>query len=335
MIDFRYHIVSLISVFLALAVGIALGAGPLKETIGDSLTGQVSSLRAEKESLRSELDTTTSSLNHAQGYIDASAGRLLDGTLAGRRVAVVALGDVPSDLGAAIDSRLQQSGASVSAHVQLTAAWTDPAQRSFRQALAGNLVTYLSPAPAAGATADAELALALTQALASADPAAPDKPASSASILLELLSSGDSPLITVTGTVANPADAIVVVAPEAATAGSTATPPTDDVQGARLAVVSAAASGSEGAVLVGGARGNGSLVDALLKDTTLASRVSTVSGMKAVSAQVDVPLALAAQIGGQVGHYGFGESETVLPPAVVLPPVNRTPTAPAAAGTGG
>ena len=32
MIDFRYHLVSLISVFLALAVGIALGAGPLKET---------------------------------------------------------------------------------------------------------------------------------------------------------------------------------------------------------------------------------------------------------------------------------------------------------------
>ena len=40
MIDFRYHVVSLISVFLALAVGIALGAGPLKETIGDTLTGQ-------------------------------------------------------------------------------------------------------------------------------------------------------------------------------------------------------------------------------------------------------------------------------------------------------
>ena len=55
-IDFRYHIVSLISVFLALAVGIALGAGPLKETIGDTLTGQVDALRAEKDELRTELD---------------------------------------------------------------------------------------------------------------------------------------------------------------------------------------------------------------------------------------------------------------------------------------
>ena len=48
MIDFRYHIVSLISVFLALAVGIILGAGPLQGAIGDQLTGQVDQLRLEQ-----------------------------------------------------------------------------------------------------------------------------------------------------------------------------------------------------------------------------------------------------------------------------------------------
>ena len=30
MIDFRYHIVSIVSIFMALAVGIVLGAGPLE-----------------------------------------------------------------------------------------------------------------------------------------------------------------------------------------------------------------------------------------------------------------------------------------------------------------
>ena len=40
MIDFRYHLVSLISVFLALAVGIVLGAGPLRENLGDQLAGE-------------------------------------------------------------------------------------------------------------------------------------------------------------------------------------------------------------------------------------------------------------------------------------------------------
>ena len=52
MIDFRYHLVSLISVFLALAVGIVLGAGPLKEAIGDTLTGEVDKLRARAADLR-------------------------------------------------------------------------------------------------------------------------------------------------------------------------------------------------------------------------------------------------------------------------------------------
>ena len=73
MIDFRYHIVSLISVFLALAVGIALGAGPLKDTIGDTLTGQVKVLRAEKDGLRSSLDASNAELSDANAYVAAAA----------------------------------------------------------------------------------------------------------------------------------------------------------------------------------------------------------------------------------------------------------------------
>ena len=41
MIDFRYHLVSIVSIFLALAVGIVLGAGPLQGQIGDTLTAEI------------------------------------------------------------------------------------------------------------------------------------------------------------------------------------------------------------------------------------------------------------------------------------------------------
>jgi hypothetical protein len=41
-----------------------------------------------------------------------------------------------------------------------------------------------------------------------------------------------------------------------------------------------------------------------------------------------VPLALAARIGGKNGHYGFGEGETIIPEAVQLAPVDRTPVTP-------
>ena len=52
MIDFRYHLVSLVAVFLALSVGIVLGAGPLKGKIdsgvSSTLTNEVAALRADK-----------------------------------------------------------------------------------------------------------------------------------------------------------------------------------------------------------------------------------------------------------------------------------------------
>ena len=39
-IDFRYHIVSIVAIFLALATGVALGAGPLKGTVDQSYISQ-------------------------------------------------------------------------------------------------------------------------------------------------------------------------------------------------------------------------------------------------------------------------------------------------------
>ena len=50
MIDFRYHLVSLVAVFIALAVGIALGAGPLREGISSTLESEVAQLREASES---------------------------------------------------------------------------------------------------------------------------------------------------------------------------------------------------------------------------------------------------------------------------------------------
>ena len=79
MIDFRYHIVSLISVFLALAVGIILGAGPLKESIGDTLTGQVDVLRSEKDALRTELDQTQATLTSTDAFVAGAARRCSTG----------------------------------------------------------------------------------------------------------------------------------------------------------------------------------------------------------------------------------------------------------------
>lgn len=327
MIDFRYHIVSLISVFLALAVGIVLGAGPLKETIGDTLTGQVESLRSEKDALRSEVDVATGQLANTESYIEASAPQLLAGALTDRRVAVIALGEVTEDEVGAIETQLTAAGAQVSGVVTLTSTWSDPGLRSFRQALVSTLVGYLSPAPAADAGADVELADALVQALTGADPAAPDQFSEPASVLLELLSTDEKPLVTGADSVTAPADAIVLLAPQTSTSGAKSTSDDESAQvtSSLLALVSAAQRGSEGAVLADSGVGTDALWRAVLADDELASSITTVSGTDQITGQVTVPLALNARIGGTNGHYGFGEGETVLPTRVELTPVDRTP----------
>lgn len=314
MIDFRYHIVSLISVFLALAVGIVLGAGPLEQTIGQSLTGQVAQLRQEKDTLRDERDSAVRARDDERSFVAESAAELLADRLTGQRVVIISLGTVPDDTLRAVDARLIQADATVTGHVTLTATWTDADSAQYRKTLSGSLTSHLNPVPT-GATADATLAAGLVQALTGADSADPNAFSDSAKNLLGILTTSDNALVTPAGDLTSPADAVVVIAPPLKTGAV----PSDAVQAARLEVVAAAQQESDGAVLVDGARGKGSLVDALLADPTLSSTVSSVSGISATSAQVSVPMALAAQIAGKVGHYGHGDGETVLPPGVTLP----------------
>ena len=52
MISFRYHIVSIVSLFLALAVGVALGGGPLKGEVDNTLVEQVEAVRQARQAVR-------------------------------------------------------------------------------------------------------------------------------------------------------------------------------------------------------------------------------------------------------------------------------------------
>ena len=85
MIDFRYHLVSLISVFLALAVGVVLGAGPLQNSLGTALNDQVTSLRENRKAMQTQLEQTEAAVNNRDDYITAAATAYLPGALEARR----------------------------------------------------------------------------------------------------------------------------------------------------------------------------------------------------------------------------------------------------------
>ena len=337
MIDFRYHLVSLISVFLALAVGITLGAGPLKETIGDTLTGQVSQLREEKDAMRVELDEAQATVADTERYLEEISGSLVGGALAERRIAFVLLDEVPDGILADLEDTFVEAGATITARVRVTERWTDEETQVFRAALAARLVEYLEPPVDRSATVDEILAAGLAQALAGSDPARPLSLSANAEILGDLLAAEDGGLVVGDLPPDGPVDAVVVVA------GSLEPPPADDeeaepptdeevraAQGALRAHAALALSAqqrSEGAILVVDAYTDGDLVAYVRGSDDLAERISTVTRFPTMSGRLSTVLGLGSRIALRVGHYGFDPgADAAAAPRTELPPVDRTPT---------
>lgn len=332
MIDFRYHLVSLISVFLALAVGIVLGAGPLKEAIGDQLTGQVETLRSDKEKLRTELSQAEADVASRDAFLAATSAQLTAGTITGRRVTFVELAETDDAVVEAVSAHLVTAGAQVVGSVSVSEQWTSEGQARYRQALVPSLTDYL-PQGGSGSH-DASLARALVLSLVQLAPEG-DAFSADAVQLQRLLSAGD--FVTYSENLA-PADMIVILAPAAETDDDSTTEPSEQDATALLIqqeLPRAAIELAEASVVVGDA--SSELLEAIVGGDD-ADTVSTVGDVDALTGQISVPLALAARAAGTVGHFGTGEGATAVAPAVVrLAEVDRTPrrAAPPAAPQGG
>ena len=317
MIDFRYHLVSLISVFLALAVGIILGAGPLQGAIGETLTEQVDALRAERTELRTELDSTQTALDGDERYIEAVGTELVTGSLQDQRVAVVQLGEVNQDVHDGVVSQLETAGANIVAQSVLTEAWTDSADESSRETVADGLRVGLGAAAPEvddpSATLGAALALSLTGTDDSGAGAVRSSQATDLEAQLErfgFVEPGDEQteaaqaLVLLVGSAGQPQ--------ETADGATEEAEPTPDVW---TAVTRAAQEVSGAAVLAGPTDEPGDTVQAVRDDEEIAAEVTTVSGIDRLVGRINVPLAVAARLEGAVGQYGLEDDATaVLPP---------------------
>jgi len=324
-IDFRYHLVSLIAVFLALALGIVLGAGPLNEPLGDQLTGQVEELREDRDRLRTELEVSEAETEQRDQFIDELAPATLGSRLEGRAVAVVALPAANADDVADVRQRLEQAGATVTGQVQVTEAWTDPDSAAFRSSLAGQILGYLDPVPDDGAEPGVILGTALGQALTRGD--AEGAPAPDAQTLLELLVSADAALVEVVDEPELAANATVVVAPRTEETGPEESPDAADLEtreqrlAEEVALVRGVAAAGEGSVVAGSAATELDLVSAVRADSTAVETVTTTDSVSEITGRLSVPMALAVDISGEVGHFGVGTDATAaVPPSVYLPP---------------
>lgn len=206
MIDFRYHLVSLISVFLALAVGIVLGAGPLQGNLGSQLTGQVEQLRTEKEQLRTDNETVSHGNDELAAYISETGPRLVAGTLTGTRTAVVLDDSSAQQPVDQIRSLVKDAGGQEGPTVRLESALWDPTEEKTR---AGALesVDKVSPDVVSAAhdnapSSSATLAAIITRVLVD-----PDLESSTRASLWDAL--GKAGLVTVDGDTDEPVGGVI------------------------------------------------------------------------------------------------------------------------------
>ena len=115
MINFRYHVVSLIAVFLALAIGVIMGSAVIDRAIVDRLEDQQRSLENDIDEVQTENGALRQELGDLQETSEQLAveggQRLLAGTLTDVPVLVVAVRGSESDAFDAMQSMLATSGA--------------------------------------------------------------------------------------------------------------------------------------------------------------------------------------------------------------------------------
>ena len=97
MINFRFHLVSLIAVFLALALGIVMGATVIDQAIVDTLNARINDVRDEANAQRSENSDLREELDRLGAYVEGTDEFAVAGRLEGVPVAVVAFRGVDGD----------------------------------------------------------------------------------------------------------------------------------------------------------------------------------------------------------------------------------------------
>jgi Copper transport outer membrane protein, MctB len=107
----RYHAMSLIAVFLALAIGILIGAEFGGDALTDTRRDLERSLTGNLQDARDRADELGGELARADEFSDRVYPVLVRNQLEGRRIGLVALGGLPSDTSAAIEEALGPTGA--------------------------------------------------------------------------------------------------------------------------------------------------------------------------------------------------------------------------------
>jgi hypothetical protein len=316
-IDFRYHLVSLIAVFLAIALGIVIGTTALNQPILEDIEGQVAELEQDKRALEDQTQLLQAQLDTTEAFEQAIAPALVGGTLAGRSILLVLTSEeVPQETIDQVTELVDQAGGTVTGTIALRPEYSDPSSESALQ-------TYVTgPGLPTGVTLPetddtGQLVGGLLGAVLMAPVGTPrtDEDTAAVSSVLAGLSALD--VVTQVSSSVSPADYAVVL-----TEGGVDGDDAEERITTLVELVTALDSGGSGAVVAGNgasAGGNG-LVGAIRADPTTSAAVSTVDNVPTAAGQISTVLALGREREGTSGKYGTGEDTQPVPPVPAAVP---------------
>ena len=307
MISLRSHAISLAAVFLALAIGVALGSGLLSNTL-------LSGMRDDKKEMQDEINVLTDEKNGlneklgAAGDFDAMmAPRILRDTLATASVVVFRTPDAVGDDVDAVVRLVGEGGGTVSGTITLSQQFVDA------NAAEKLLSVVNSPIVPAGRQLSTTLVDQGSQAgdllgitlLRDKNPAVPAVDDTQRDTVLATLR--DTGFITYGSERIGLADAAVIV-----TGGALG----EDAgnQGATVARFAAALAPHGAGTVVAGRDGSASGTAAIAvtrSDAALSGAVSTVDDVDSQSGRITSVLAVGElSSGGKPGQYGIGRGAT-------------------------
>lgn len=334
MIDFRYHVVSIVAVFLALAIGIVLGSTELQGTTIDVLKNTSQQVKSQYDAAHARNVELNQQLAADQAMMQADGPRLLDGLLSGQRVVLVSAPGAPGSVVNGLTSALRQAGATVTGQVKVQPKLLDASQNN--QQFLTQLVQQLAapgavPANGTGLQQAARLlgSAILTKTTVSngSTPGGTSGASQGASARTILESYAQAGLLSISSGPPVPATLAVVVTPSA--------PPADGVSDpANQGLVTLAQqlnTAGLGTVVAGsvGASGSGSAIDAL-RGSAAAGQISTVDYADTVFGQIVTVQALADALAGRkAASYGTQPGDHAAAPSPApTPSTSTTPAGP-------
>jgi hypothetical protein len=123
MINFRFHIVSLVAIFLALALGVVIGAGVIDRGLVDTLDNRLDKVESKADRIQLENDVLSATVTRDNATIEALQPYVLVGRLTGEQVAIVAVRGVDEDRVSKSLAAARQAGATVTGVLWIESKW--------------------------------------------------------------------------------------------------------------------------------------------------------------------------------------------------------------------